>query len=472
MGVCARHKYGVARLSWGVMMIGSLPRLLLKQPKFFAAAAGSLAVGLGLAAAFSSVADATLLRSLPVARPAEIVRIFTTSKLHPLGFVSYPDYEDFARSSLTSFESIAAQCQVLVAVGKVGETPRMRMGLAVTTSYFASLGVKPQLGRSFEPEDERAPVAILSDAYWRARWGGDPAAIGSTMEAAGTPLRIVGVAPRGFGLDRFLHEDFYVPAGAYRAGLLPSTGNPMDRRERRYFSLYARLRPGVAPAQAQAEATALAARLADAHPDTNRDHSVVVLTEPAARERLSPAIATLALLLLAAGALSVGIGCANASGLILLRTEARRGEFALRAALGARPVRILAEMLCESAWIATAGVAGALPVAISLVQLLAQSVAWPSDAGVAMDARFDTRMATTAAAAAVLCALVCGVAPWLLLHRAVHAPATRVTRRRGAQNALTALQIALAMASVAMGGGLLHALQAAARVDLGYRVDQ
>jgi hypothetical protein len=110
-------------------------------------AAGSLAVGSGLAAALASVADAVLFRPLPVARPGEIVRVYTASRLQPLGYVSYPDYQDLSRNSRT-LAGMVAQSQVLLALGAgVRESPQVRMGLAVTPNYFDVLGVRAELGR-------------------------------------------------------------------------------------------------------------------------------------------------------------------------------------------------------------------------------------------------------------------------------------------------------------------------------------
>src|SRR5215467_6902900 len=114
------------------MWIHFAVRVFTKSPGFAALAGGSLAVGIGLAVALASAADAILLRPLPVERPGEIARVFTASRLQPLGYVSYPDYEDLARNSRT-LAGIVAQSQVLLGVSEgAGETPRVRMGLAVT----------------------------------------------------------------------------------------------------------------------------------------------------------------------------------------------------------------------------------------------------------------------------------------------------------------------------------------------------
>src|SRR5258708_24428794 len=147
-------------------------RIFTKHPGFAMLAAGSLAVGIGLAAALASVADAVLFRPLPVAQPGEIVRVYTASRLQPLGYVSYPDYQDFSRNSRT-LAGMVAQSQVLLALGSgVRESPQVRMGLALTPNYFDVLGARSVLGRTFRPQDARAAGVVLSNASWRARYGG------------------------------------------------------------------------------------------------------------------------------------------------------------------------------------------------------------------------------------------------------------------------------------------------------------
>src|SRR5258708_6675565 len=142
----------------------------------------SLAVGIALAVALTSIADAVLFRPLPVTRPAEIVRIYSASPLHTLGFVSYPDYKDFALGART-LSGLVAQTQVLLAFGaRTGEPPEVRMGLAVTPNYFDVLGVSARLGRAFRATEDRDSVVVLADAFWRKRCGGDRSIVGRTIE--------------------------------------------------------------------------------------------------------------------------------------------------------------------------------------------------------------------------------------------------------------------------------------------------
>jgi MacB-like periplasmic core domain len=273
-------------------------RVFTKHPGFAALAAGSLALGIGLAVALASVADAILFRPLPVAQPTEIVRVYTASRLQPLGYASYPDYEDLSRNSRT-LAGMVAQSQVLLAVSSgARESPQARMGLAVTPNYFDVLGVRTELGRTFRAEDARVAVVMLSSGFWRSRCGSDRRILGRAVEIGGAPFTVIGVAPPGFGLDRFVQEDYYIPIGVCGTGLQPSAGNPLTDRTKRYLSVFARRLPPFAAVQAE----------------------------------LSSVTARLALAMLALATVY-----ANVSGLLVQRGEARTGEVGLRVAMGSEP---------------------------------------------------------------------------------------------------------------------------------------
>ena len=216
-------------------------RLFSHYRSLTALAVSTLATALGLTAALASFAEAILLRPLPVSQPDRIVRIFTASNTQPLGLVSYPDFEDFRGASRT-LAGMAAQSQIRLAVGTA--PAEMHLALAVTSNYFDLLGVPVAPGRGFRTEEARDAVVVLAYDYWRSHFATDPRAIGRTILICGSPFTIIGVAPKNFGLDRFTHEDLYLPIGVYEAGLLPVTGQPLQDRSRRYLSVYARLAPG------------------------------------------------------------------------------------------------------------------------------------------------------------------------------------------------------------------------------------
>ncbi|MGA3190178.1 MAG: ABC transporter permease, partial [Bryobacteraceae bacterium] len=224
----------------------------------------SLAIGIGLAAALSSIVDAILLRPLPVARPQEIMRVFTASEGQPLGFVSYVDFEDFRKA-----KPMVAECLIPVSVGEPGQ---MRLALAVSTDYFQVLGVGARFGRTFTEQDQ----AVVMLAH------GGPSDIGRSLRVGTKPYTVIGVAPENFGLDRFLHADLYIPIRAYGDGKI------LEDRSRRFLTVHVRGR------NSAAEIAAIAARLEREHPETNRGRRAVVLDEWTARLRTDKMMAPLA----------------------------------------------------------------------------------------------------------------------------------------------------------------------------------
>jgi putative ABC transport system permease protein len=450
---------------------------LLRRPGFALAAIVSLTLGTGLAVGFSSLADAVLFRPLPVPEPDRLLRIFSASKLHPLGFVSYPDYQDFVQHA-KSFSGIVAQTQVLLALQTPGrkEPRRVRLGLAVSPNYFEVLGVKPVIGRVFAPDERHSAGVVLSHACWESQFGGKYELLGTTVEFAGRPFTVIGVMPEDFGLDRFLHEDFYVSADAYNAGLLPG-GEPMKDRSRRYFTVYARLKPRVSPAQAQAEMDALSGQLAENYPDSNRNQRAVVLTGSAARRAWSPLMNSLAWALVSGATLGVVIASLNVAGLMLLRAETRRGEFALRAAVGEPSWRGLARLSVEGGILAVTGAALGWGIARTGIHWIAASAVLPLDVRAAVDARFDVRIATVSLGSACLLTTICGVVPWVALRRISPASVLKTAGVRASSRSFwsgipLACQVAVATALTGLSASLFAGIHSARKLDLGYRVER
>lgn len=421
-------------------------RLFSRHRSLTALAVSTLAVAFGLAAAFASAADAILLRPLPVARPNQIVRIFTASAGQRFGFVSYPDFEDFRRSA-RSLRGVIAQSQVLLAAG--GAPAEMRLGLAVTPDYFGVLGVPIAPGRAFRPEESRDPVLILSYDYWQSHYAGDPRAIGRTLLLCATPFAIVGVAPENFGLDRFVHEDFYFPIGVYAAGLLPVSGQPLEDRSRRYLSVYGRL--GSNLESARSELNAAAARLETQYA-ADRGRRAVVFTEFASRLAMDRIMPALAALLGALAALLAAIACANVAVLLRARAEARVKETSIRVALGATPARLVRESLIEGAALISSGAALGVPLAWAVQQLLLRTVALPTDFRFSITPHLDARITIALVALSMIVSLLCGIAP-------------------GSRHRLALVEVALATGLVACLGSLIGGIGAAEHVDLGYRMD-
>lgn len=474
------------------MPITKTIRTLRKHSGFALAAALTLAVGVGLSTALLSGADALLLRPLPVPEPERIVRIYTAARFQPLGYFSYPDYADFARETRT-LAGMEAQVQILAAMADIGgsrsgEAPRVRMGLAVTPNYFHTLRVNAQAGRVIEPADAHDAVVMLADSFWRSHYSraeSGSGVIGQTISIAGAPYTVIGVAPRGFGLDRFLREDFYVPMDAYAerlvadAGVLPEANGPrgpLNDRGRRFLSVFARLGPGAGVAQARAELAARAARLESEYPDTNRGRSSVVLTEREARWKLDRTVPRIAVILMLMAVLILAIACGNVSGLLLLRAEERAGEIALRSALGASPWRLLAGMQSECVPLAGAGLAAALPLAWALVHAAARSFTMPVDFAITFAPKIDGRMLAWATAAATGTTLTGGLVPWLAARRVnpadvLKSAGSKIAAAGRTRDALVVAHVALAAALLGACALMAAQMLAARRIDLGYRTD-
>ena len=432
----------------------------------------SLALGIALALALIAIADAILFRPLPVARPNEIVRVFSASPLHPLGYVSYPDYQDFARNTRT-LSGLLAQSQILAAVGgRAGETPAVHMGLAVTSNYFELLGVPAQLGRTFRGDEARQPVVVLSDSLWHRRFAGDRAIIGSTVQISGTPFTVLGIARAGFGLDHFLHEDFYVPMEVYAEDLLPSTGRPLEDRGRRHLAIYGRSREPLAAIQA--ELASLAAHLAAEYPATNRNQKAFVMSELSARLATAGNMQTVAWGLLAFAALALIVACSNVGGLLVLESEARSREIALKAALGASPLRLFRETAGDALAITCAGTSAAIPLTWVALKVALRLWVLPTDMPLALDARVDLRMAAAAVGVLLIAALLCSAAPGsaTLQKGTLHIASARITgANHRVLNALVIVELALATALAGSGASLLAGMRSAEHAYLGYRTD-
>ena len=429
-------------------------RFAVRHPGFTVVCVVSLAMGIGLAAALASIADAILYRPLPVPDASRIVRTYTSSTEQTHGYVSFLDFEDFRRESQT-IGSMVAQTQVLVAIGSA--PAKVRLGLAVSTDYFDALRVRAELGRTFRAEESRSAVVVLADAFWRSEFGADRGLIGHTIRIGTADFTVLGIAPRDFGMDRFTHESFYVPMGVYESGILPANGRPLEDRSRRFLNVFGRLEPPGRIEEARAEFATIAARLESAYPQTNRGKRALVLGELEARLQTDYTLPSLAMLLIAMGALVLAIGAANAGGLMLARAEAKSRETAIRIALGATAARLLRGSMKQAAWFAGAGATLGVAIAWAAVKSLARVATLPTDFPFAIAPRIDARVLVVSSLALIFATLITGCAPSVKLRRW--------------RDVLVAIEIALASALAATGIWLIANVRSASAIDPGYRVD-
>ncbi len=323
-------------------------RLLRKSPAFTVAALAMLAVGIGANTAIFSVVNAVLLRPLPFPEPDRLV--FITRE----GDVSILDGIDWRAQSRTH-EGIALFLRSWAFdLSGEGEPERLQ-GAVVEPQYFQVLRTPPLLGRVLAAEDNQpgAPqVAVLSHAFWTQRFASDPGVVGRAVVLSDVPTTIVGVMPPEFD---FLDDgvDLWVPVAA-------ATPQFLGERGTNNFDAIGRLRAGVTVEEARAEMVAISQRLEKAYPDTNRRKIVEPLP---LLEFMVGGVRRSLWVLLAAVGLVMLVGSVNLAGLLLARSQARSGEFALRMAVGASVGRVVRQLLAEGLLLGLLGGAVGLLVA-------------------------------------------------------------------------------------------------------------
>ena len=325
-------------------------RTLRKMPGFSLVALLVLALGIGANTAIFSVVNSVVLRPLPYPGADRLVLIWETDlkdgiqREGPSG----PNFLDWKEQS-QSFEDMA-----LLEVGTGTVTgrrePEQVVGLRVTTNFLSMLGARTILGRGFTAAEgagkARYPVAVLSNGYWRRRFGSDPGVIGATFIMNSEPYTVIGVLAPSFYHP--MPTDLYVP--------WPVAELRAKSRVSHDFGVIARLKPGVTIAQAQAELSTVARRIDAQTPRLAGWDVAVIGMKQALFQYIRPAL----LLLLGAVGLLLLLACVNVASLLLARVAGRRKELGIRAALGARRGRLVAQVFGESLLLSLMG--GALGV--------------------------------------------------------------------------------------------------------------
>lgn len=429
-------------------------RMFLKNPGFTLTAILSLAFGTGANVAMFSVADALLLRPLPVPHPREIMSLGAEhhNDVSSVLRMSNPDYLDL-RNQSRSFEGLFAYGSMTAGVAAArGAPPQVRIGAPVTGNMFDALHVEPRLGRPFRPDEDqvqgRDAVTVLSYALWR-ELGADPALVGRTIQISGIEFTVIGVAPEEFtGPDHFFQPAFYVPAMMWPR----LSGNPaiLEDRAGTTLRVKGRLKPATSFRQAQAELDQIATNLERAHPGTNRNRRLILRTElqtAVVGNKVYSALA--AILTLLSGAVLV-VACANVAGLLTSRAPLRAKEIALRMAVGAGRIRLIRQLLMESSLIALSGGVLGLPLAYAGIALVRQ-FHFPSELALQPDFELDLRALLANLVIAMGSVILFGPIPAIQTTRLNLTTAFKARgsesegRRLWGRNALVAAQVAVSL---------------------------
>lgn len=389
-------------------------RQLRKTPGLALVIILSLAFGIGAIATVACWLEAIVLRPIAGASDqAQLVGICSNQGAQGgLGNASLPDMRDF--DAARDLFSHAAASQVSPALLTLGRQTEWTYGQIATANFFELLGVRPILGRTFLPDEDRKPggdnVLVISERLWQRRFGGSPDVIGRVVELNRHPFTIVGVVPRGFfGTMTGLACEFWAPISMVEEVSQQDRGR-LESRNARGFHTVARLAPGVSRERAQAGVVTLDTRLDAEHPATNRNvqHRVLPYSELpyGAQNVLGPALRLLF-------GVSVGllvIVAANVANLQLSRITSRQTEIAVRVASGASRWRLARLLLAESSLLALLGGAAGLIVASWGVDALGAFVP-TTTVPIALNYHLGGFAFSAAVAASVACGLLIAIIP-------------------------------------------------------------
>ena len=483
-----REQRGVVWLENLVRDLRFSARQLLKNPGFTSVAILTLALGIGANTAIFSLINGIMLRPVMSRDPEQLAGVYQHNRddANRFSLFSYPDFADL-RASNEAFTDLFAFGFASVGFQE-GDTTEMVSAGMVTANYFSGLGVAPALGRSFLAEEETSatPVAVLSHAFWN-RLGADPSIIGRKLKLTRGEVTVVGVMPREFSGALLRAPALFVPiamADALTANQGSGNGRILQDRADRRLMLMGRLKPGLTVENAAGALSVLSRRFAIPDPGDPKARSLIC-TAPSRFEfgsypgggtrRMAP-LATLAFGL---STLVLLIACVNLANMMLARGAARRKEIAIRLALGARPQRILRQLLTEGMLLASLGGAGGLLVSNWATSFLsAFLLAAPSADIPQFNFSPDWRVLVTLLSLSVLATLFFALGPaWKLTRLGVNADLkhhaaddAHETRqgRLGTHHLLAVGQMAFALALLAAAALFTRSAMNAAQANLGF----
>ena len=446
-------------------------RQLRMSPGFTLVATITLALGIGANSAMFALADAALVRPLPFPEPDRLVvlsELFQGQPGLPVNPVDFGDWAERARS-FTAIAAVVRGAGSYVGDDGVAEPIPAQ---AVTARFFDVLSVTPIAGRTFRDDDQgpTSDVVVLSEGFWRRRFGADPALIGRATRFGGQTFTVIGIVPADF--------QFELPGTTSEGASLMWTllSPPADRspaqRYPHYLQVIGRLKPDVTLEAARADIAAVAETIARETPGTNKGH---VATASPLRDRIvRRELRLTAVLLLGVVGLVLLMCCTNVANLLLARASARSREFAIRSALGAGRRRIVRQVLTESLVLAMLG--GLLGAAFGAAILrVAPSLVPAGLIPNAVTAGFDRRVLTFCALAALVVAILYGLSPAWQVTRVAPVQAMtndgRTVTGSSARfrRALAVSQVAIAVFLLCGAGLLLRTLLALESVDSGSR---
>jgi predicted permease len=436
-------------------------RTLRKAPAFALIAVITLALGIGANTAMFSVVNGVLLRPVPYANPERLIKLYTSTPQFKQGSNSYPNFLDWQRRSKTTEQMAAYRNDTFNLTG--GANPERLRGLMVSATIFPVLGIRPVIGRAFTGDDDRpgaGPVAILTSSLWKARFGGDPKVLGTSITMNERLYTVVGVIDGDDVI--FRRTSVLVPIGQWTEKLF------LDRSVSMGMNAVGLLKPGVSVQQAQSELDSIAAALAREYPKDDTQRGIYA---PSLRDDIVGDVRAPLLILLGAVGFVLLIACANVANLLLARSAARRREFAIRGALGASRARVIRQLLTEGLLLAVAG--GALGLAIAAVLSRVFVTRLANQLPRSSEIRLDPTVLAFTALVALFASILFGIAPALQSSRAdlnetLKEAARGNTARHRFQRVLVVAEVSLALVLTASAGLMIRTMSHLWSVNPGF----
>jgi predicted permease len=453
-------------------------RQLRRNPGFTALAVITLALGIAANSTIFSWINSTLLNPIPgITHTSDLVTVMRGERSeHPTPPFSYMDYADL-RGSTRSFSGLIGYHDDYMSITGSGKPERI-YGALTSANYFEVLGVRPILGRtllsSASNERKGTAEAVLGYDLWQNHFAGDPAIVGKTIEINLHPYTIIGVAPQGFqGCKSGLRADIWIPLGMDQQ-IWGSTR--INYRDELWLNVLGKLRPGVDHRQAESEMNVLmqgiVARYPDAHQGPNQ-----ISTDPLWRSPFGANVYLYGTLptLLALAAVLLLLACANVANLLLVRSVARRREFAIRLSIGASRWRLVRQLLVENLMVALAGGAVALLFTVWTARSLAFFLP-PTTLPLVLNGHVDITVLLATMLVSILTAVASGIIPAL---RASSLSPVSVLKdealntsgglhRSRLSSGLVVAQVALSLLLLTCAGLFVRSLQIAQRSDPGF----
>ncbi|HEY2015231.1 MAG TPA: ABC transporter permease [Bryobacteraceae bacterium] len=453
-------------------------RMLRRSSGFALLAVLCLTLGIASTTAVFSWVEGILLRPFPMVARQERMVAMTGTDRNGRTDTSWPDFQDLRRNCKLVEAFIAEH--IGGATLTIGNRAESATGSVVSANYFDVLGIRPILGRTFEPSEDVGrnahPVVVISYDAWQNRYHGDPAIIGRQQRLNGRYYTIIGVTPEGFyGTFVGYSFHFWVPASmeeAYAGG-----GYKLEDRGVRWIEGFAFLKPGVTLAQAQAELSAVAGRLEAAYPATNRGRGFQLYPLWQTPFNNAGALLPTLRISLVVACLVLLIACANVGNLLLVRSFERRHEMTVRLAVGAGRVRLIRQLLAEGLMLSIVSAGCGLLLANACrnaIRLLFRPM--PAGIVVNLPARVDWRVLLVSAAVCLVATLLFGLVPaWQAgnvdLAGAMRAEGGGLVGARGRtriRSALVLIQLSLSFTLLVGIGLLVKSLQAMRDIDPGF----